>query len=321
MANKKSKTPGKTVLINTKGDVEEVSAQKSKQKENPGLPLPKGVLIAIGGSENKGDQPEIGSNQDENKNFEQYGILQRFVDEVKDGSNPLILIIPTASTEPEKTTADYIKAFKHLKITNIKVADIRTREDACKPEYLELVRNAKGFMLTGGDQLRLTTFLGGTEFLSILKDRYSKERIVIGGTSAGAMALSTPMIFQGGANDSGYLKGEVRMATGLEFLKDVAFDTHFIARGRIVRMSHIIALNPSSLGVGLEEDTAVVVTDGIQMEVIGSGIVTIVDGHPMSYTNLPEIKDGEPITMCNVTVHFLSRGQRYNLNKRQQTFA
>ncbi|MBK0404782.1 cyanophycinase [Adhaeribacter sp. BT258] len=285
------------------------------------LPAPKGIVIAIGGNENKGDEPELGSNQDENKSFKEYAILQRFVDELKEGKDSPILIIPTASTEPEQAAKDYLKAFKHLKATNLQVADIRNREDARKPEFLEMVENASGFILTGGDQLRLTTCLGGTDFLNILKDRYTRERIVVAGTSAGAMALSTPMIFQGGANDSGFLKGEVRIATGLEFLKDVAIDTHFIARGRIVRMSHMIALNPSAIGLGIEEDTAIVVKDGINMEVIGSGIVTVVDGHTMNYTNLTEIKDGEPITICDMRVHFLSCGQHYNFNKRQQTFA
>ncbi|MFC5270451.1 cyanophycinase [Adhaeribacter terreus] len=285
------------------------------------LPEPKGKLIAIGGSESKGGEPEIGSNQDENENFEKYAILQRFIDEIKGNGEPSVVVIPTASQEPEQAAQDYIKVFKHLKFTNVQIADIRSREDSNKELYLEMARNARGVIFTGGDQLRITSFLGGTEFLDILKDRFTREAIVIAGTSAGAMALSTPMIYQGGANDSGYLKGEVRMATGLEFLKDVAVDTHFIARGRIVRMAHIIALNPGAIGIGLEEDTAVVVTNGMNMEVIGSGIVTVIDGHPMSYTNLAEIKDGEPITMCDMKVHFLSRGQTYNLNRRQQTFA
>ena len=285
------------------------------------LPEPKGILIAIGGSESKGGEPEIGSNQDENKYFDELAILKRFIKEANHQTNPLVVVIPTASNEPEQSAKDYIKVFRELKVSRVEVADIRNREDASRPEFLDMVQKADAFMFTGGDQLRITSFLGGTEFLDILKDRYTKERIVIGGTSAGAMALSTPMIFQGGANDSGFLKGEVRMATGLEFLKDVAIDTHFIARGRIVRMAHMIALNPGAIGVGLEEDTAIVVTNGIQLEVIGSGIVTIVDGHPMTYTNLSDIKDGEPISMCDMKVHFLSRGQRYNLNRRQQTFA
>jgi len=302
MEKKVAKTSG---IERAHSNVITAAENKTYENQESGLPEPKGILIAIGGRENKGDEPEIGSNQDENRNFMHYGILECFVKKVKATKNDFILIIPTASSEAEKSVNDYQKAFKHLKVANVKVADIRSRQDAYRPEFLELARTAKGFMLTGGDQLRLTAFLGGTEFLDIIKDRYTREHIVIAGTSAGAMALATPMIYQGGANDAGFLKGEVRVATGLEFLKDVAIDTHFIARGRIVRMAHMIALNAGALGIGIEEDTAIIVTNGNSLEVIGSGIVTIVDGHPMTYTNIPDIKDGEPITMCNTRVHFL----------------
>ena len=304
-------------------NTDEVEGQTKHHDNDRGrrnqIPKPKGILIAIGGSENKGDDAEIDSNQENNENFEQYGILRRFVEELK-GSDPYVVVIPTASSVPEESANDYLKAFGYLKVKRIDVADIRNREDACKPEYLEMVRKADGIMFTGGDQLRLTAFLGGTEFLNILKDRYTHDPIVIAGTSAGAAALSTPMIFQGGAKNSGFLKGEIYVATGLEFLKDVAIDTHFVARGRIVRMAHMIAMNPGALGIGLEEDTAILVTDGEEMEVIGSGIVTVCDGHPISYTNLPDIKDGEPITVRDMKVHFFSRGQRYHMNKREQTY-
>ena len=318
MVKKKASAP-------SKAETDNVSSQHPYTKDNHQegtrnlMPRPKGILIAIGGKENKGETAEIDSNQKNNENFEQYSILQRFVDELK-GDNSLIVVIPTASSEPVESANDYKKVFKHLKHSNVEIADIRNREDACKPEYLEMIRKAKGVMFTGGDQLRLTAFLGGTEFLDILKDRYTHERIIIGGTSAGAAALSTPMIFQGGAKNSGFLKGEIYIATGLEFLKDVAIDTHFIARGRIVRMAQMIAMNPGAVGIGLEEDTAVVVTNGEEMEVIGSGVITVVDGHPISYCNLPDIKDGEPITVRDLKVHFFSKGERYHINKREQTF-
>jgi cyanophycinase len=301
----------------------EIQDKKEKHDGESGnqnrMPIPKGILIAIGGKENKDETAGIDSNQQDNANFEQTSILQRFVDELE-GPDPLIVIIPTASTEPEEAVQDYVKVFRHLKASNIKVADIRSREDACKTEFLEMARKARGIMFTGGSQLRITSLLGGTEFLDLLKDRYTHSRIVIAGTSAGATALSTPMIFQGAANDAGFRKGEIHIATGLEFLKDVAIDTHFIARGRIVRMAQMIALNPGAIGIGLEEDTAVVVTGGSEIEVIGNGIITVVDGHPMTYTNINEVKDGEPLTMCDLTVHFLSKGERYHINKREQTY-
>jgi cyanophycinase len=287
--------------------------------EQTQLPAPKGILIAIGGKENKGETPEIDSSLEGNSNFEQYGILRRFVQELW-GDNPLIIIIPTASGEPEKSSKDYITVFRHLKFSNVEVADIRSRADTTKPEYLEMLKKAGGVMFTGGDQLKLTAIFGGTEFLDILKDRYTNNKFVIAGTSAGATALSTPMIFEGGAKNSGFLKGQLQITTGLEFLKDVAIDTHFIARGRIVRMAQMVAMNPGAIGIGLEEDTAIVVTEGKDLEVIGSGVVTVVDGHPSTFTNIYEIKDGEPVTVCDLKVHFLSRGHRYCINKREQTY-
>jgi cyanophycinase len=287
--------------------------------EHSQLPAPKGILIAIGGKENKGEAPEIDSSLENNENFEQYSILRRFVDELW-GEEPLILIIPTASGEPGMAARDYITVFRHLKYNNIEVADIRTRADTMKAENLELLKKAGGVIFTGGDQLKLTAIFGGTEFLDILKDKYTKNRFVIAGTSAGATALSTPMIFEGGGKNSGFLKGQLQITTGLEFLKDVAIDTHFIARGRIVRMAQMVAMNPGAIGIGLEEDTAIVVTEGKDMEVIGSGVVTVVDGHPSTFTNIYEIKDGEPVTVCDLKVHFLSRGQRYCINKRDQTY-
>jgi cyanophycinase len=293
--------------------------QTHHDAEQTQLPAPKGILIAIGGKENKGETPEIDSSQEGNSNFEQYGILRRFVQELW-GEEPLIVIIPTASGEPEKSAKDYVAVFRHLKFSNVEIADIRTRADTMKAENLELIRKAGGIMFTGGDQLKLTAIFGGTEFLDILKDRYTNNKIVIAGTSAGATALSTPMIFEGGAKNSGFLKGQLQITTGLEFLKDVAIDTHFVARGRIVRMAQMVAMNPGAIGIGLEEDTAIVVTDGKDLEVIGSGIVTVVDGHPSTYTNIYEIKDGEPVTVCDLKVHFLSRGQRYCINKREQTY-
>lgn len=294
-------------------------AEKHDGANQNRMPRPKGILIAIGGKENKGEEADIDSNLYHNEKFRQFSILQRFVDELE-GTDPLIVVVPTASGEPLASAREYERAFKHLKATNVEVADMRCREDACKPEYLEMIRHAKGVMFTGGNQLRITSLLGGTELLDLLKDRYTHSRIVIAGTSAGATALSTPMIFQGAANDSGFRKGEIYVATGLEFLKDVAIDTHFIARGRIVRMAQMIAMNPGAIGIGLEEDTSIVVTGGEELEVIGSGVITVVDGHPMTYTNINDVKDGAPLTMRDMRVHFLSKGERYHINKREQTY-
>jgi cyanophycinase len=190
--------------------------------------------------------------------------------------------------------------------------EVLTRADANKPEILDLVEEAAGFWFTGGDQLRLTAILGGTRLLQRLKERYTHERIVIGGTSAGATAMSTPMIYAG-RNDAGFRKGEIAITTGLQFLHDVAVDTHFIARGRIARMAQIIATNPTCLGLGLEEDTGVVVREGYQIEVIGSGLVTVLEGNECTATNIYDIGNDTPFSIRNLRLHLLSAGEQYAL--------
>ncbi|MGV3541115.1 MAG: cyanophycinase [Rufibacter sp.] len=269
--------------------------------------IPKGKLLAIGGKEDKGQGPD--QEKDENINFIHEEILKRFVAELK-GQNPLVAVIPTASQEPELSAQDYVRVFKQLGVTNVQVLDIRNRLDANKPEYLEAVAQAAGIMFTGGDQLRLTAIFGGTQILEAMKERYAFSDIIIAGTSAGAAAMSTPMIYEG-ESDGGYIKGDVRMTTGLEFLKDVAIDTHFLTRGRIVRMTQAIATNPECIGIGLEEDTAILVTEGGNVEVVGSGLITVVDGSGITETNIFDIDNGEPFTVKGLKVHLLGDKDEY----------
>ncbi|RAU82714.1 cyanophycinase [Pontibacter arcticus] len=285
----------------------QVSKRYERHKDSP---VPKGRLLAIGGSEDKGNS-ELSDEQKQNSGFIKEEILKRFVDELK-GDNPTVLVVPTASGEPEESAKDYIKVFSDLGVKKIEILDIRTRQDALNPEGCEMVERASGIMFTGGDQLRLTSILGGTAVLQLMKERYTYDNIIIAGTSAGAAAMSTPMIYEGDT-EGGYIKGDVRITTGLEFMRDVAIDTHFIARGRIVRMSQAIATNPGCIGIGLEEDTAILVTEGKEMEVIGSGLITVVDGSNISHTNIYEIKTGETFTVRDLKVHLLSNGQRYTL--------
>jgi cyanophycinase len=269
------------------------------------------VLLAVGGHENKGEAPERGSNQDQNSNFTPESILKRFCEELH-GDNPLVLVLPIASTEPEEAAQDYLKVFAELGIKRVQVLDVRIREDANSEATLDLINEATGFYFTGGDQLRLTGLLGGTKMLLRLKERYTYDDILIGGTSAGAAALSTPMIYQG-LNDAGFRKGEISITTGLQFMHDVAIDTHFIARGRIARMAQIIATNPTCIGIGLEEDTAVLVRDGYDMEVLGSGLVTILEGGECTGNTIFEISPDTPFTIRNLRLHFLSAGETYRL--------
>jgi len=277
----------------------------------PECPTPKGKLLAIGGRENKGSQPEQGSNQENNHNFVEFGILTRFCKELK-GENPLVVILPVASLEPAEMAKTYREAFKKLGLTNVEVIDARTRTDVDTPRHLKLVEQAAGFMFTGGDQLRLTSLLGGTRFMERLKERYTHEAILIAGTSAGAAALSTPMIYSG-KSEGGFLKGDVYITTGLEFMRDVAIDTHFIARGRMYRMAQAIVTNPQCVGIGLEEDTAILFSEGKTMEVIGSGLITVVNGKDLIHTNVHEVEPGVPVTVRGLKIDLLGNGDQYQL--------
>jgi len=288
-----------------------MSTRKRNTESESKCPQPKGVLIAVGGHENKGEKAERGSNQDQNNSFAPDSILKRFCQELR-GEDPLIVVVPTASSVPEESAADYQRVFAELGCKRIEVLDVRSRADTLRPDYLELVEQAKGFYFTGGDQLRLTSIFGGTTILQRLKERYTHERVVIGGTSAGATALSTPMIYEG-TNNAGFRKGEIAITTGLQFLRDVAIDTHFIARGRIVRMAQILATNLSCVGLGLEEDTAIVVHDGREVEVIGSGLVTVLETREDTTTNIYDVAPDTPFLIRDLRLHFLSAGERYLL--------
>jgi cyanophycinase len=287
------------------------TAPAAKSASPTECPPPRGLLVVVGGHENKGEVPEKGSNQDKNQNFTTTGILQRFVNELS-GANPLIVVIPTASQEPDEAARDYHEVFGSLGVSRVETLDIRERADANSERALQLLEDAAGFWFTGGDQLRLTSLLGGTALLQRLKERYTHDPIVIGGTSAGATAMSTPMIYEG-RNDAGFRKGEIAITTGLQFLHDVAIDTHFIARGRIARMAQIIATNPGCLGLGIEEDTGVVVRDGRHLEVIGSGLVTVLEGNDCTATNIYDIAPETPFSIRDLRMHLLSAGQEYDL--------
>ncbi|MBA9078064.1 cyanophycinase [Rufibacter quisquiliarum] len=291
-------------------------SEKNTGQEGKPLPsfeyrIPNGTLIAIGGRENKGEEPETGSTSKENLNFVRNEILERFVQELE-GKNPLIVVIPTASSLPEEVGQDYVKVFKNLKVNNVQVLDIRSREDSCKEEHLDMIRKAAGVMFTGGDQLRLTAIFGGTEIMRLIKERYFKEKLVVAGTSAGAAAMSTQMIYQG-MSGGGFIKGSVSITAGLELINDAAIDTHFIARGRMVRMAQMIATNPTFIGIGLEEDTGIVVKKGREIEVIGSGLVVIVDGRSSTATNIYKVEEGVPVTIRDLKVHLLGKGDTYTM--------
>jgi cyanophycinase len=279
------------------------------------MDIPKGTLIAIGGSEDKGTAIEQNFEPKQYLNFLEFGILKRILSEMK-GTDPHIEVITTASVIPEEVGENYLKAFKILGSENVGIIHIRKREDALNTEYLERVQTADGVMFTGGNQLRLTMILGGTDFMKIIHDRYVNEEFVVAGTSAGAMAMSNTMIYQG-SSQGALLKGEVKITTGLAFIKDVIFDSHFVTRGRFGRLAQAVASNPGCTGIGLGEDTGVVVKRGNEMEAIGSGLTLIFDGHSIRHSNIADLEDGVPISIENLIVHVMAKGNYYYLNERK----
>ncbi len=196
--------------------------------------------------------------------------------------------------------------------------DIRSREEANATENLERLRKADVVMFTGGDQLRLSSIFGGTGFHKMLMERYENESFIISGTSAGAAASSNNMIYQGSSSEA-LLKGEVKITGGLGFINNVIIDTHFVQRGRIGRLLYACASNPVNLGIGLGEDTGLLITKGHSMEAIGSGLVILVDGTNMRNTNITDVQMGEPVSIENLTVHVMSLGDHFDLRNNKLT--
>jgi len=274
----------------------------------------KGKLIIIGGAVDKGSFTEVSFDENvaNNLNFFEKGILNRILKESKFGNDSRIEVITTASTIPLKVGAEYIKAFNYLGAKHVDVLHIQNREDAVMPSNLDRLRQADVVMFTGGDQLRLTSILGGTEFHEVLLNKYRNEEFIYAGTSAGAAAASTSMIYQGSSKEA-LLKGEIKITQGLGLIDEVIVDTHFVQRGRIGRLLQAVVTNPMILGVGLGEDTGLLIKDGNKMEAIGSGLVILVDGRKIKNTNITDVAMGEPISISNMIVHVMSQYDTYDL--------
>lgn len=280
--------------------------------------VPKGKLIIIGGAVDMGTNlstQEYIVKPNYLKFFEQ-GILKRIITESAQQAGSKIEVITTASQIPELVGTEYTEAFNQLNVTHVNVLDIRTREDAGKKEYLDRIRRADVVMFSGGDQLRLSSIFGGTEFLQILKTRYQKEKFVVAGTSAGAAAASTNMIYRGQSNKA-LIKGEVQITAGLGFIDSVIIDTHFVQRGRIGRLLYAVASNPGMLGIGLGEDAGLLITEGTMMEAIGSGLTILVNGRKMAETNIYDVEMGSPVSIKNMRVSVMSIFDKYDLETNQ----
>jgi len=258
-----------------------------------------GRLIAIGGNEDK---------------VNELVVLKRVVREVgKPGYK--VGVITTASEEPEQRGQEYQQVFTTLGASEIKILTIKTRAQANDSTLSRTLEDVDLIFLTGGDQLRLTTIMGGSKILAAIQNRLEAGAL-IAGTSAGAAVFSDTMIYEG-ESEEGLFKGRVLTTSGFGFVKNIVFDTHFMARGRIGRLVQIVTTNPTCIGVGIGEDSGVVLKGNGTVEVIGTGQVIIVDGSDIAHSNIMDIKPGRPIAVENVRIHSLVNGYGYDFNKRR----
>ena len=257
----------------------------------------RGWIIPIGGAENKENDQRI---------------LERFV-RVSGGEQADIVVIPTASRMHE-TGPRYEQLFRSLGAEHVTVMDFDTRRDCQEGGRLQRLAAASGIFFTGGNQLRLTTLLGGTPVAKLIRER-NAHGVTVGGTSAGASILSEHMIAFGDEG-SAVISGSVRLAPGLGLTNRFIIDQHFRQRDRLGRLLTALAYNPFAVGIGLDEDTAAFIRADETIEVEGSGGVTIVDGADVSYSSMGEISEGQPVCMLGLRLHVLVAGATFNLHTR-----
>ncbi|MBD6618489.1 cyanophycinase [Komarekiella sp. 'clone 1'] len=255
-------------------------------------------LVIIGGAEDKENDSQI---------------LREFVRRA--GGTKANIVIMTAATElPREVGENYIRVFERLGAENVRIIDTETREDATSSTALEAIQKATGVFFTGGDQARITSILKDTEIDTAIHKRFS-EGIVVAGTSAGAAVMPDKMIVEGDSQTNPRIE-VVEMGPGLGFLPGVVIDQHFSQRGRLGRLISALLQEPAVLGFGIDENTAMVVTDN-QIEVIGEGVVTIVDESEATYNNLGEILKDEPLAIFGSKLHILPNGYKFDLKTRQ----
>ena len=270
----------------------------------------KGTLIPIGGNEDKGiDEHEV-----YHLEFIEEGILSRVVKE-SGGVEAMIIIVPTASSIPDEVGQNYLEAFGKLGCNNLHIMDIRERQQSEDPNYISLLKKADCVMFSGGNQSNITKKIGGTTIHKILMDRYETDRLVIAGTSAGAMCMSEEMI-TGGSSQESFIKGAVGMADVMEFIPNLIIDSHFIRRGRFGRLAEAVARFPQLIGIGLAEDTGLVIKKN-SFEVIGSGMVIVFDARKVRHNNHEILEEGTPMSLTNLKTSILANGDRFNIKKKK----
>jgi cyanophycinase len=257
----------------------------------------RGHLVAIGGAEDKTSD---------------MAILKRVM-ELAPPDNREVAVVATASGIPDEVLPAYEAAFRQIGAEELHLMDVQNRAAAADPENAARVKRSGVIFFTGGDQLRLTHVLGGSKLLEAVRQRY-RDGAVVAGTSAGAVAMSKTMIYNGAAADA-LRKGAVKMTGGLGFVEGVVIDSHFLERGRFTRLMQVGASNPEYLGLGLGEDAGVIFHRGRVLEAIGGGHVILVDSRGLGGSNVADVDDGAPVAVEGVTMHALIAGYGYDLDR------
>lgn len=256
-----------------------------------------GRLVIIGGGEDKSGKCLI---------------LRHYL-QLAGGRDARLAVITAASAEGEAVGEEYRAVFRRLGAAEVDVMNITDRQQANADWLLDKLAKATGAFFTGGDQLRITALMGGTLLFDTLYRRW-QEGLVLAGTSAGASAMSSTMIVGGRGSDTAK-REMIHMSPGLGFLPAAVIDQHFAQRGRIMRLLAAISQNPEMLGIGIDEDTALVL-DGNTAEVRGSGTVTLVDGRGIEHTSASDSETNDPLALWNVCLHVLPAGYRFQIDRR-----
>ncbi|MBB1465888.1 cyanophycinase [Vibrio sp. SG41-7] len=258
----------------------------------------RGFVIPVGGAEERIDDPII---------------LQRFV-KLCGGDSANIVIIPTAS-QLEETGPNYEKIFSDLGVSVAVSLTINTREDAHCEDVLVRLESATGIFMTGGNQLRLSTIIGGTPVAQSIR-RLNALGVHVAGTSAGAAIMPEHMI-AGGATGSLPNEQGVTFAPGMGLLSKAILDQHFSQRNRLGRLLSAVSYNPFASGLGICENTAAFIGPDNVLEVVGNGSITIVDPSELQYSSMAEARRGDAITLIGIKLHMLSDGDKYCLDTRK----
>ncbi|MBF2048163.1 MAG: cyanophycinase [Elainella sp. C42_A2020_010] len=258
----------------------------------------RGPLVIIGGAEDReGDCV----------------VLREFVRRAG-GVQAHIVVLTAATSMPREVGDDYIRVFEKIGAEDVQVIDTEYAEDADRQEAVDKVMQATGIFFTGGDQARIIELIKGTRVDKAIRERHA-QGAVIGGTSAGAAMMPDTMIIEGDSATNPRVD-IVDMGPGMGFLPGIAVDQHFAQRGRLGRLIAALVQQPAILGIGIDENTAVIV-DGDEFEVVGQSAVTVVDESEATHNNLQGLLKGEALAVCGVRLHILPHGYRFNLKTRQ----